>query len=160
MSKTTKTTTFKVPKSPSKSHIGSSTGGKKTGHIHQKTAAAVASEAQKSEASGDELECATNALTLKAPACIIWDKFPEQMEHLLDYLDTHTDVAIKLFRDSTQAAKSEGRSKLTAKSNKGAAYLQVADGVFLIDDDEAVQADFVKNPSKYAKAINNYITNT
>ncbi len=159
MAKMTKMTKFKVPKSPSKSHIGSSTGGKKTGRIHQKTAAAVASEAQKSEASGDKLEHATNALTLKAPAHIVWDKFPEWTERLLDYLDTHTDVAIKLFGDSTQAAKSEGHSKLTAKSNKGAAYLQVADGVFLIDDDEAVRADFVKNPSKYAKAIDNYITN-
>ncbi len=159
MAKMTKMTKFKVPKSPSKSHIGSSTGGKKTGRIHQKTAAAVASEAQKSEASGDELEHATNALTLKAPARIVWDKFPEWTEHLLDYLDTHTDVTIKLFGDSTQAAKSEGCSKLTAKSNKGAAYLQVADGVFSINDDEAVRADFVKNPSKCVKAINNYITN-
>src|SRR6266436_1823454 len=121
MAKMTKMTKFKVPKSPSKSHIGSSTGGKKTGRIHQKTAAAVASEAQKSEASGDELEHATNALTLKAPARIVWDKFPEWTEHLLDYLDTHTDVTI--------------------------------------NDDEAVRADFVKNPSKCVKAINNYITN-
>src|SRR6266403_1226807 len=64
MAKTTKTTKFKVPKSPSKSHIGSSTGGKKTGCICQKTAAAVASEAQKSEASGDELEHATNCYKL------------------------------------------------------------------------------------------------
>lgn len=156
-----KSTKFKVPKTPPKSHVESSARGKKTGRVRRKTAGAVAGEAQKSEASGDELEePATDTLTLKAPARIVWDKYPERTERLLDYLDTHTDVAIKLFGDSTQAAKSEGRSKLTAKSNKGTAYLQVAEGVFSIDDDEAVRADFLKNPSKYAKAVDNYITNT
>ena len=72
---------------------------------------------------------------------------------------THPDVAIKLFSDSTQAVKSEGCFKLAAKSNKGAAYLQLANGIFSIDDDLAVQADFITNPNKYAKAVNNYITN-
>jgi len=99
-------------------------------------------------------------VTLKVPARVIWDKYPERTERLLDYLDAHPDVTIKLFGDSIQAAKSDGRSKLTAKSNKTTAYLQVADGVFSIDDDVAVRTDFMTNPNKYAKAIDNYITNT
>jgi hypothetical protein len=49
---------------------------------------------------------------------------------------------------------------LTAKSNKAAAYLQLADGIFSIDDDAAVRADFSTNPNKYVKAVDNYITNT
>jgi hypothetical protein len=89
-----------------------------------------------------------------------WFGINTQSERLLDYLDAHPDVAIKLFGDSTQAAKSEGRSKLTAKSNKITGYLQVAEGVFSIDNDVAVRTDFATNPSKYAKAIDNYITNT
>ncbi len=72
----------------------------------------------------------------------------------------HLDVAIKLFGDSTQAAKLEGCSKLTAKSNKAAAYLQVADSIFSIDDDATVQADFTANPNKHVKVVDNYITNT
>ena len=72
----------------------------------------------------------------------------------------HPDVTIKLFGNSTQTAKLEGRSKLTAKSNKAAAYLQVADGIFSIDHDPGVQADFGANQNKYAKAVDNYITNT
>ena len=104
-------------------------------------------------------DTATGALSLKILGCIIWDKYPEHTEHLLDYLDTHPDIAIKLFSDSTQAAKSEGCFKLTAKLNKGAAYLQLANGIFFVDDDSAVWADFVINPNKYAKAVNNYITN-
>ena len=131
----------------------SHTQGKRSGHVHWKTAAA--------EVSDDEPEePATGALSLKIPGCIIWDKYPECTEHLLDYLDTYPDVAIKLFSDSTQAAKSEGHSKLTAKSNKGATYLQLADGIFSINDDSAVWADFIINSNKYAKAVDNYITNT
>ena len=157
-----KTTKPKAAKSPKKSLAESShTGSQKKGRGRRKTTAAIASDAQKSEASDDELEePATVIPTLKIPARVVWDKYPERTERLLDYLDAHADVAIKLFGDSTQAAKSEGRSKMTAKSNKGAAYLQVADGIFSIDDDPGVRADFQTNPSKYAKAVDNYITNT
>jgi len=81
-------------------------------------------------------------------------------ERLLDYLDAHPDVAIKLFGDSTKTAKSEGRLKLTAKSNKATAYLQLADGIFSIDEDPNVRSDFTANPNKYAKAVDNYITNS
>ena len=113
---------------------------KRTGRGRRKITAAVASDARQSEISDDEPEEPTtaNTLTLKIPARVVWDKYPERTERLLDYLDAHPDVAIKLFGDSTQAAKSEGRSKLTAKSNKGAGYLQVADGIFSVDHDAAV----------------------
>ena len=119
---------------------------------------------QQTRASDDEHEeptiLATDIPVLKIPARVVWNKYPEHTEHLLDYLDAHPDITIKLFGDSTQAAKLEGRTKLTAKSNKAAAYLQVTDGVFSIDGDAGVQADFTTNPNKYAKAVNNYITNT
>jgi hypothetical protein len=152
----------KAPKSPPKScETGSSPEGKKTGRKRRKTAAAIASEAQQSEESSDEPEVfVPTTATLKVPARVVWDKYPERTERLLDYLDAHPDIIIKLFGDSIQAAKLEGRSKLTAKSSKITAYLQVADGVFSIDDDLAVRTDFASNPSKYAKAIDNYMINT
>jgi hypothetical protein len=163
-----KVTKRKAAKSPTKAHMEPKTpsGSKQTGRARRKTAATTASEAaeaQHSESSDNEdNESITQAdtPTLKAPVRVVWDKYPERTERLLDYLDTHSDVAIKLFGDSTQAARSEGRSKLTAKSNKAAAYLQVADGIFSIDENPAVRADFTTNPSKYAKAVDNYITNT
>ena len=158
MHKTTKATATKSPKQSHKD--SSSTKGKKTGHVRKKTTAAIASQAQQSEASDDELKEPATDAALKAPARIVWDKYPERTERLLDYLDAHPDVTIKLFRDSTQVAKSEGRTKLTAKSNKTTGYLQVADGIFSIDDDEAVWADFAANPNKYAKAVDNHIINT
>ncbi len=95
----------------------------------------MASEAQESEASPNKV---VSVPTLKTPACVVWNKYPECTECLLDFLNAHLDVAIKLFGDSTQTAKSEGHSKLTTKSNKGAEYLQVADGVFSIDDNPGV----------------------
>jgi hypothetical protein len=153
---------LKSMKSPPKPHKpASSPKAKKSGCMRKRTAAAIASEAQQSERSDDKPEePSSDTVTLKAPTRVVWDKYPNCTERLLNYLDMHPEVAIKLFGDSTQAAKSEGRSKLMAKSNKSTAYLQVADGVFSVDDDPAVRADFAANLNKYAKAIDNYITNT
>jgi hypothetical protein len=134
----------------------SQTGSKRNGRASRKTAATLASE----KGSEDEVEePAGDAITLKIPVRVVWDKYPERTEHLLDFLDSHPDVAIKLFGDSTQVARLEGRSKMTAKTNKAAAYLQVAEGIFSIDENPAVRADFKTNPNKYMKAVDNYITN-
>lgn len=155
-----RTTKSKAAKSPTKSNMEPRTG-KKAGRPRRKPTAAMTSGDRQSEASDHQLEeLTTDIPTLKIPARVVWDKYPKRTERLLDYLDAHPDVGIKLFGDSTQAAKLEGRSKLTAKSNKAAAYLQVADGIFSIDDDAGVRSDFATNPNKYAKAVDNYITNT
>ena len=158
MGKTTKSKAANFPKPTRVESLR--TGGKKTGRARRKTTAAMASKAQESEDSDKEPEEPARGIpTLRIPARVVWDKYPERTERLLDFLDAYPEVATKLFGDSTQAAKSEGRSKLTAKSNKGAAYLQVAEGIFSIDNDKAIQADFTTNPNKYAKAVDNYITN-
>jgi len=152
----------RAAKSPSKKPRAepSQTGGKRSGRASRKAPATTASEARSSASDDGADELPSDALALKVPARVVWDKYPERTERLLDYLDAHQDVAIKLFRDSMQAAKVEGRSKLTTKSNKGAAYLQVAEGIFSVDENPAVRADFKSNPSKYSKAVDNYITNT
>ena len=158
-----KTTKPKAVKSLCTQAKSSPAGGKKAGHTRKKPSTTMAGEAHQSEANDDELDDPTSPATTsapKAPMHIVWDKYPERTERLLDYLDAHPDVTLKLFRDSTQAARLEGHAKLTAKSNKGTVYLQVADGIFLVNNDPAVRADFATNPSKYTKAIDNYITNT
>ena len=122
----------------------------------------MAGKAHQSEASNDKLEdpiSPATTFTLKAPVCIVWDKYSEHTECLLNYLDAHLNVALKLFGESTQAVRLEGHAKLTAKSNKGTTYLQVADDIFLVNNDPAVQANFATNPSKYTKAVDNYINN-
>ena len=139
---------MKPPRAQAKS---SPAGGKKAGRTHKKPDTAMADEAHQSEANDDKLDDPTSPVTTsapKAPVHIVWDKYPERTERLLDYLDAHPDVALKLFGDSTQAARLEGRAKLTAKSNKGTTYLQVADGIFSVDNDPAVWADFATNSSK------------
>jgi hypothetical protein len=119
-----------------------------------------APDARNSEQSDADHEDPPADTPPRAPARVVWDKYPMRTERLLDYLDAHPDVAIKLFGDSTKTAKSEGRLKLTAKSNKATAYLQLADGIFSIDEDPNVRSDFTANPNKYAKAVDNYITNS
>ena len=126
----------KAKKSPKKSAPTEPlcTSGQKIVHEHRKN------EVWQPEPSDDDDldKTATDTLTLKIPARVVWDKYPECMECLLDYLDTHPNIAIKLFGDSTQSAKSEGCFKLTAKSNKASAYLQLADDIFSLDDNPAI----------------------
>jgi hypothetical protein len=152
-----KSSTSKAKKSPKKP---GKTVTAKTTRARKKAAAALASEAHQSEASDGEQEAAAANTQARVPGRVVWDKYPARTERLLDYLDAYPDVAIKLFGDSTRAAKSEGRSKMTAKSNKATGYMQLAEGVFSVDDDSVVRDDFNSNPAKYAKAVDNYITNT
>jgi hypothetical protein len=37
--------------------------------------------------------------------------------------------------------------------------LLLADSIFSIDEDATIRDDFTANPNKYAKAVDNYITN-
>jgi hypothetical protein len=119
-----------------------------------------AADAQNLEPSDADPEQLPADALPRAPARVVWDRYPMRTERLLEYLDVHPDIAIKLFGDSTKTAKSEGRFKLTAKSNKATAYLQLANGIFSIDEDPNVRSDFAANPNKYAKAVDNYITNS
>ena len=101
----------------------------------------MAGKAHQSEANDNKLDNPISPATTsapKAPMRIVWEKYPKRTERLLDYLDAHPDVALKLFGDSTQAVRLEGCAKLTAKSNKGTTYLQVADGIFLVNNNPAV----------------------
>jgi hypothetical protein len=157
-----KTTKIKAAKFSKKAHVESShttTAGKKMLCTHRKPTT-TAKASQQTDSSNNKLEGpATNTLTLKIPAHVVWNKYPECTEHLLNYLDAYSDVTIKLFSDSTQAVNLERCSKLTAKSNKSATYLQVVNSIFSIDEDAAVCADFATNPNKYVKAVDNYISN-
>jgi hypothetical protein len=49
---------------------------------------------------------------------------------------------------------------MTAKLSKATAYQQLANGIFSVDKNPAVRADFKANSTKYAKVVNNYIMNT
>lgn len=96
----------------------------------------------------------------KAPAQVVWDRYPTCTERLLDFLNAHANVTLKLFGDSMKAAKSEGCLKVMAKSNKVVVYLQLVEGIFSIDSDLNIQSDFAFNLNKYVKAVDNYIANT
>src|SRR6266403_1031567 len=107
----------RAAKSPSKKPHAepSQTGGKRSGHASQKAPATMASEVRSSASDDRADELPSDALALKVPAHVVWDKYPESTECLLDYLNAHQDVAIKLFGDSTQAAKEQGRRVFTSR---------------------------------------------
>src|SRR5712672_1467895 len=69
----------KAPKPPQPPcETVSSSDGQKIGRTRRKTTATGASGAQQSEGSNDEPEVAVpGTVTLKVPARVIWDKYPE-----------------------------------------------------------------------------------
>jgi sugar-specific transcriptional regulator TrmB len=96
----------------------------------------------------------------KTPAArISWDldKYPHRQDRLLDALEKDVGRRVKLFSDSNEAAKADGRKKKTGKTAKTNIYNQIAKEVFEKDDDEAVRQDVVANPARYGKAVDNFL---
>jgi hypothetical protein len=74
---------------------------------------------------------------------------------IIDWLTDHVDDRIRLFSDNVQDASAEGRRLRTGKSSKMVYYRKIADAVFQNDQDE--EANYAKDPEKYAKSIENHI---
>jgi hypothetical protein len=83
-----KMTKVKAKQSPKKSRVESvpHTEVKKTGRGRRKAAATMAQHSASSDDELDEIATDTLSLTLKIPARVVWDKYPERTERLLDYL--------------------------------------------------------------------------
>ncbi|KAJ7588759.1 hypothetical protein C8J56DRAFT_1025941 [Mycena floridula] len=61
--------------------------------------------------------------------------------------DEHPDQQHKLFSNSTEAAKEEGRVKKVAKMPKNALNALIAKAVFTVDADSVVRDDYAVNPA-------------
>ncbi|KAJ7887972.1 hypothetical protein B0H13DRAFT_2342151 [Mycena leptocephala] len=105
----------------------------------------------------DEVEEKENDGGDSGAARVFWDKDATRTERLLDWLTVNVDDRLKLFSDSTQDANEQGRKKQTGKTTKMAYYLKMADAVFSVDASDTVRADYVENPNRYARSVENYL---
>jgi hypothetical protein len=105
----------------------------------------------------DEVEEKENDGGDSGAARVFWDKDVTRTERLLDWLTVNADDRLKLFSDSTQDANEQGRKKQTGKTTKMAYYLKMADAVFSVDASDTVRADYVENPNRYARSVENYL---
>lgn len=86
---------------------------------------------------------------------ISWTKDSSRTERLIGWLEQNVVERQKLFSDSSQDAKKEGRKQRVANGAKSKYHLLIATAVFSVDADAKFREDFEANPNKYVKAIEN-----
>lgn len=83
---------------------------------------------------------------------------PERTDRLLNWLDDHPDDRLKLFSDSVQDAREQGRNRAVGKTVKGPFYVQIAKDIFSQDEDPFVKEQASNSAqAKYAKIVENRI---
>lgn len=88
---------------------------------------------------------------------IYWDKDATRTDRLLDWLDDNPADRQKLFSDSSQDARVEGRKRRVAKGSKTHFYTRMAAAVFSVDAKKDIRDNFGANPDKYAKSVENQL---
>ena len=85
-----------------------------------------------------------------------WDDM--RTDQLVDWLEDNPEDRQKLFSDLSQDAKKENRPRHVAKGSKSVFHVKMAEYIFSVDADPKVRGDVKEDVKKYAKAVENRIT--
>jgi hypothetical protein len=94
--------------------------------------------------------------TVEKGSQVHWDDI--RTDRLVDWLEDHPEDRQKLFSDSSQDAKNENRARRVAKGSKSVFYVKMAEYIFSVDGDPKVRGEVREDVKKYAKAVENRIT--
>ena len=81
-----------------------------------------------------------------------WGSNPAWIQRAIEYLTSDVKFRLRLFSDTTSGAKAEGRSKVQASESKIALYGILAAAVFKTIEDQDVQQDYEKDPTRFARS--------
>ena len=92
-----------------------------------------------------------------APPRLVWDA--KRTDRLVQWLEDNVEDRQRLFSDSAQDAKEQGRRSRTAKTSKTSFHLKMAEYIFSVDEDERIR-DYVKlhGAKRYIKVVENHIS--
>ncbi|KAI6154733.1 hypothetical protein BKA82DRAFT_106606, partial [Pisolithus tinctorius] len=76
-----------------------------------------------------------------------------QTDHLIEWCRTHEAEQKKLFSDSTQDAREEGRSKQQLRHGKNAIYIKITKAIFSVDESPKFRVLAQDNPAVFAAPI-------
>ena len=76
---------------------------------------------------------------------------------ILTWFDEHTEDRLKLFSDSKNDAKAEGRDIVSAGKSKTYYYGKIAQDIFKDDHDPNVRREFSGKKGAYQKSIQNKV---
>ncbi|KAI0267946.1 hypothetical protein BGY98DRAFT_883539, partial [Russula aff. rugulosa BPL654] len=86
------------------------------------------------------------------PKQLKWGSNPAWMQRAIEHLTNDVKFCLRLFSDSTSGAKVEGRSKVQASESKIALYSTLAAAVFRTIDNEAIEQEYEKDPTRFARS--------
>jgi hypothetical protein len=86
------------------------------------------------------------------PKQLEWGSNPAWMQRAIEHLTNDVKFRLRLFSDSTSGAKVEGRSKVQASESKIALYSTLAAAVFRNIDNEAIEQEYEKDPTRFARS--------
>ncbi|KAI5980693.1 hypothetical protein EDD15DRAFT_2205352, partial [Pisolithus albus] len=85
---------------------------------------------------------------------VLWEKaHASRTDRLIEWCRTHEGERKKLFSDSTQDAREEGRSKQQLRHGKNQIYIEMAKAIFLHDETDEFRALAATNPGVFASSI-------
>jgi hypothetical protein len=87
---------------------------------------------------------------------VVWDDI--RTDRLVDWLEDNPEDRQKLFSDSSHDAKKENWPRHVAKGSKSVFHAKMAEYVFSVDGDPKVRVEVKGDVKKYAKAVENRIT--
>jgi hypothetical protein len=90
---------------------------------------------------------------------IVWD-IP-RTHRLIDWLEQNPIERHKLFSDSTQDARAEGRSRHVGKTSKSSYYSKIAKAVFSVDADPVIRSTFDStdgDDGRFCRAVENRVS--
>jgi hypothetical protein len=86
------------------------------------------------------------------PKQLEWGSNPAWIQRAIEYLTSDVKFRLRLFSDTTSGAKAEGRSKVQASESKTALYAILAAAIFKTVDDQDVQQEYEKDPTRFARS--------
>jgi hypothetical protein len=105
-----------------------------------------------SQTAGKKRAPKSNKPTEPKPKQLEWGSNPAWIQRAIEHLTCDVKFRLRLFSDTTSGAKAEGRSKVQASESKIALYGVLAAAVFKTIDDEAIQHNYEKDPTRFARS--------
>ena len=84
---------------------------------------------------------------------VLWDKFLFLMDCFISWFKDYPDKCCKLFSDSSQAARWEGRQRVTNNQSKKALYAEAAAVIFTDERVPKYRQQFMADPAPFHAAL-------
>ncbi|KAH8797795.1 hypothetical protein DL96DRAFT_897817 [Flagelloscypha sp. PMI_526] len=88
---------------------------------------------------------------------LLWDKNPDWTLWAIEYLTNNVPFRLKMFSDSTQAARAENRARVQGKDGRDVMFGHLAEPVFthptFVETEPQLAKEYKENPKRFVQSI-------